>query len=119
MRPLRLTVQGFTSFAERTEVDFSDLDLFAITGPTGAGKTSILDAMTWAMYGKTPRLGRCGSELISHGKNSVAVHFEFSAGMDRYRITRSTRRSGAAQVRLEKFNSTGHWLKPLSLIILA
>jgi DNA repair protein SbcC/Rad50 len=106
MRPLRLTVQGFTSFADRTEVDFSDLDLFAITGPTGAGKTSILDAMTWAMYGKTSRLGRCGSELISHGKNNVAVHFEFSAGMDRYRITRSTRRTGAAQVRLEKFNST-------------
>jgi DNA repair protein SbcC/Rad50 len=109
MRPLRLTLQGFTSFADRAEIDFTDMDLFAITGRTGAGKTSILDAMTWALYGKTPRLGRCGIELISHGKNSVAVHFEFLAGTNHYRITRSTRRSGAPQVRLEKLSS-GEWV---------
>src|ERR1041384_1806840 len=102
MRPIKLTIQGFTSFAERTEIDFADLDLFAITGPTGSGKTSVLDAMTWALYGSTPRLGKCGAELISHGKASLAVHFEFAAAATRYRITRTAKRSGTGQVRLEK-----------------
>ena len=46
MRPNRLTIEGFTSFRQRVEIDFSDLDLFAITGPTGSGKTSIIDAIT-------------------------------------------------------------------------
>jgi exonuclease SbcC len=109
MRPLKLTLQGFTSFRERAEVDFTDLDLFAITGPTGAGKTSILDAITWALYGKTPRLGKCSAELISHGKNSVAVNFEFAVGVDRYRIARTARHKGASQVRLEKLRDS-QWI---------
>ena len=45
MRPLSLAIEGFTAFRERQEIDFEPLELFVITGPTGAGKTSILDAM--------------------------------------------------------------------------
>ena len=109
MRPLKLTLQGFTSFAERTEIDFSEFDLFAITGPTGAGKTSILDAMMWALYGRTPRLGKCGSELISHGKSSVAVHFEFAVGAESYRVTRTAKCKGSGQVRFEGLVN-GDWV---------
>ena len=57
MRPLRLEVGGFTSFAEKQVVDFSGLDLFAITGPTGAGKSSLIDALVFALYGQVPRVG--------------------------------------------------------------
>jgi DNA repair protein SbcC/Rad50 len=46
MRPLRLQIEGLTSFRERQEIDFAGFDLFVITGPTGAGKTTILDAVT-------------------------------------------------------------------------
>jgi exonuclease SbcC len=53
MRPMKLELEGFTSFRERTEIDFRGFDLFAITGQTGAGKTSLLDAMTYALYGRT------------------------------------------------------------------
>jgi exonuclease SbcC len=101
-------MQGFTSFAERTEIDLSDLDLFAITGPTGSGKTSILDAITWALYGSTPRLGKCGADLISHGAASVAVHFEFAAGGNRHRVGRTVKLKGSAQVRLEEWRQ-GDW----------
>ena len=58
MRPLRLELEGFTSFKERLALDFDGLDLFAITGPTGAGKSSLIDALVFALYGQVPRVGR-------------------------------------------------------------
>jgi exonuclease SbcC len=108
VRPIKLTIEGFTSFAERAEIDFSDLDLFAIIGPTGSGKTSLLDAMTWALYGKTSRLGKTATELISHGVNKVTVHLEFAVGNDRYQVARTAKRSGSPQIRLEKY--AGAWI---------
>src|SRR5262249_54764807 len=47
VRPLKLQLEGFTSFKEKLELDFSGLDLFAITGPTGAGKSSLIDAIVF------------------------------------------------------------------------
>ena len=44
MRPLRLTLDGFASFREPTVVDFEGLDYFVLVGPTGAGKSSLIDA---------------------------------------------------------------------------
>ena len=67
MRPLRLEIEGFTSFRERVAIDFKGLDLFAITGPTGAGKSSIIDAMMFALYGQVPRVSREYRQLVSHG----------------------------------------------------
>ena len=46
MKPLRLEIQGFTVFREKTSVNFEGRSLFAITGSIGAGKSSLLDAMT-------------------------------------------------------------------------
>jgi len=51
MRPVRLEMKGFTAFRDTQTIEFADLDLFAISGPTGSGKTSILDAITYALYG--------------------------------------------------------------------
>ena len=58
MRPLRLEVEGFACYRDRQPVlEFSELTLFAIAGPTGAGKSSILDAMLYALFGEVPRIG--------------------------------------------------------------
>ena len=87
MRPTKLTLEGFTSFRQLTEIDFVGLDLFAITGATGSGKTSIIDALTYALYGRTPRLGARGlGELISHGAARLSVMLEFKSGQKRYRV---------------------------------
>jgi len=103
MRPLRLELEGFTSFAEHTELDFSALDLFAITGPTGAGKSSLIDAIVFALYGWVPRVGKEYRQLISHGAERLAVQLDFLVGTDRFRVSRNVRKSdGRVQARLDQ-----------------
>ena len=95
MRPIRLEMEGFTSFRDRTVIDFSNLQLFAITGPTGAGKTSIIDAITYVLYGCTSRIGEKQiRELISQGMPRVTVLFEFSSSVKKYRISRTSKWTG-------------------------
>jgi exonuclease SbcC len=102
VKPLRLSVEGFTSFRDRVEIDFAGLDLFAITGPTGAGKSSLIDAIVFALYGQVPRVGDDYKQLISQGEDRLSVLFEFGVGDERYRIVRTARRAGASQQRLER-----------------
>jgi DNA repair protein SbcC/Rad50 len=90
MRPIKLTLEGFTSFRKRQELDFSTLDLFAITGPTGAGKSSLLDAITFALYGKVARLGKnTGTELVSQGTTELKVEFQFAVQQTEYKAIRT------------------------------
>ena len=108
MRPNKLTMEGFTSFRQRAEIDFTDLDLFAITGATGSGKTSIINAITYALYGQTSRLGAKNlNELISQGAPRLSVKLEFECGGKQYRIARVLKRSGPASVRFEILGKEG------------
>ncbi|MGB9639509.1 MAG: AAA family ATPase, partial [Anaerolineales bacterium] len=52
MIPLYLTIAGFLSYRQPTDIDFSQFDLACISGANGAGKSTILDAITWALFGK-------------------------------------------------------------------
>jgi exonuclease SbcC len=102
VRPLKLSLEGFTSFRERIELDLSGLDLFAITGPTGAGKSSLIDAIAFALYGQVPRVGDDYKQLISHGKERLSVLLEFAVGDERYRVARTARPDRPSTQRLER-----------------
>ncbi|MGE5655643.1 MAG: AAA family ATPase, partial [Actinomycetota bacterium] len=91
MRPLELSLEGFTSFRRPQTLNFSELDLFAIAGATGAGKSSLLDAITYALYGTTIRSGRQISELVSQGSQNLKVQLRFAVGSAQYRVTRRWR----------------------------
>jgi len=107
MRPERLELSGFTAFREPTEVDFTGADLFALTGPTGSGKSSIIDAIVFALYGSVPRYGdrRTVEPVITLGKVEARIRFDFTIGDGRYTAVRVVRRlkKGAttAEARLE------------------
>ena len=107
MRPERLVMEGFAPFRERTTVDFSDLELFALTGPTGAGKSSVIDAMTFALYGCVPRYGKAAVRpVVSLGRAEAKVQLDFEVEGRRYtvvRVVRLNKQGGAvqAEVRLE------------------
>src|SRR6266516_7134116 len=100
MRPLRLELKGFTAFRDATEIDFTTLDVFAISGPTGSGKSSLLDAMTYALYGRVERVGDRVGQLISQGQPRMAVTLEFEIGHDRLQVTRSTSSRGPTKIQL-------------------
>ncbi|WP_424952195.1 AAA family ATPase [Deinococcus sp.] len=96
MRPVRLAVQGFMPFRLHQQVDFTGLDLFAIIGPTGSGKSALLDAMTFALYGATPRLGQSGMEaLISQNEQGASVELEFEVRGELHRVARSRGRKAS------------------------
>lgn len=94
MRPIRLKVSAFGPYAGEEILDFGalgDNTLFLICGPTGAGKSTILDAMCYALYGKTSGGMRSGANLRSDyaGPDVLTeVTFDFSIGEKRYRMTR-------------------------------
>src|SRR5262249_49463061 len=93
MRPVKLTLEGFTSFIDRTELDFSNLDLFAIVGPTGSGKRSLLDAMTCALHGSTPSPSHTTVFTIRHDAAPSARHFWFHAAGAPVSAARTARRA--------------------------
>lgn len=90
MRILKIRFKNLNSLAGEWEIDLTDPvytsdGIFAITGPTGAGKTTILDAICLALYGKTPRLDRVvksTNEIMSRrtGECFAEVTFETPAG---------------------------------------
>ena len=109
VRPVRLEVEGFTVFRTPTVVDFAGADLFALVGPTGAGKTSIIDALTFALYGSIPRLDdrRAVAPVISQNLTEARVRLDFTVDGQAHsavRVVRATKAGGATtkEARLER-----------------
>lgn len=93
MRPIRLELENFGVYRGRHSLDFSSLDFFVIKGKTGAGKSTLVDAICYALYGAVPRYGseRAHRHLISRGQTRMFVSFEFSLKGKVYRIDREYR----------------------------
>ena len=93
MRPIRLKIRGLNSFVEEQTIDFTELckrGFFGIFGPTGSGKSTILDGMILALYG-IKAMSRGTNEFINKNCQSAGVSYEFQvtgARAKRYRVER-------------------------------
>lgn len=109
MRPLRLDIAGFAAFRDPIAVDFTDADYFALTGPTGSGKSTVIDAMTFALYGSAPRWGRENAiqYALAPTANRCTIRLVFDVADQRYVVAREVRRSGKSitqkNPRLERY----------------
>lgn len=110
MRPVRLELKGFSAFREPTVIDFDRVDLAAIIGPTGAGKSTVLDAVGFALYGSVARYDHLGAiaPAIHQLATEARVRLDFTIGTEQYVAVRVIRRqprgTGATtrEVRLER-----------------
>lgn len=100
MRPLRLLLDGFGSYREATDVDFTDVEFFALIGPTGSGKSTVIDALCFSLYGTVPRWGK--ENVIAHAlapsANLCRVALVFEVGSARYVAARLLTRDGKGRV---------------------
>src|SRR5919199_2842276 len=108
MRLLRLEMRGFGAFRNLTELKFDDADFFALIGPTGSGKSTVLDAVCFALYGSVPRYDDAGliHPVITLGALEAKVRLDFEVGGDHYIAARTVQRTAKGaktkEARLER-----------------
>ena len=97
MRPLLLEIEGLQSYKEKQVINFEKLcdnGLFGIFGETGSGKSTILDAMIFSLYGKIPRTAELDQEsknlknFLNTSSKKLEVYFKFALDEDIYEINR-------------------------------
>lgn len=122
MRPILLTIEGLQSFREAQTVRFdelSDAGVFGIFGPTGSGKSTILDAISLALYAKVFRAERDTQGILNHAEKNLSVSFRFQIGVGTerkiYQVERTYKRTGDYTVghnasRLRELDANGETL---------
>jgi DNA repair protein SbcC/Rad50 len=90
--PIHLKLSGFLSYREPVEVDFSGFDLACISGSNGAGKSSLLDAMTWALFGQARKRDE---SVVNLQSKTAEVAFTFAYENNVYRVIRALPRGKA------------------------
>jgi len=119
MLPGRLTLRNFLCYRDPPEtgptIDFTGIQVACLIGENGNGKSALLDAITWSLWGQAR--ARTDDELIHLGRTEMEVEFEFLGGDQRYRVIRKRKRGtqrSAGSTTLEFHISTGEAWKPLT-----
>ncbi|HVY54586.1 MAG TPA: SMC family ATPase, partial [Thermodesulfobacteriota bacterium] len=97
MVPLKLSLKNFLSYGENTQaLDFRDFSIACLSGRNGHGKSALIDALTWALWGRCRVKNK--DEVIKRGASEAQVELEFESEGNTYRILRSiTKKKGTSQ----------------------
>ncbi|HAF48993.1 MAG TPA: hypothetical protein DCL08_07120 [Anaerolineaceae bacterium] len=116
MIPIKLKIEGFLSYRDPVELDFTGFNLACISGQNGAGKSALLDAITWALFGQARK--RDESVINNHPSVEAAqVTFDFDYEGNRYRVQRANPRGKTSSVEffiLSQIPGEDHRWKPLT-----
>ncbi len=95
MRPLELRLRNFRSyFGEDSVFDLRDRGLVGVVGPIGSGKSSLLDAIAFALFGRTPTVAASTKSLIHQRADGATVSLRFAVDAEVWEVTRALRRKG-------------------------
>ncbi len=110
MRPIKLEIENFTVYKGKHFIDFTPLNFFVIKGKNGSGKSSLIEAICYALYGKVPRYGnsKAHKDLLSKGEDWIFVSLDFSVKGKCYRIEREyNKKNDQSDFRFYEFNEKG------------
>ncbi|CAN5902012.1 hypothetical protein BH23ACT12_BH23ACT12_04210 [soil metagenome] len=107
MRPLELTLEGFKSYRKPQTFTFDTRTLFGIVGPTGSGKSSILEGLIFGLYGKTPSVESGTKKLINSQEWQARVQLVFEADDVAWEVVRVIRLKGTSQTILRRVDGVG------------
>jgi exonuclease SbcC len=105
MRPRELTIEGFRSYRSAVTIDWRDRRLVGIVGPIGAGKSSILDAIAFALYGRTPGVAQNTRSLIHQLCDQAHVALTFEVDGQVWKAVRAPKRKGQSGHQLLRLKS--------------
>lgn len=106
MLPVRLEIKNFLAYRDPVVLQFDGIHLACLTGPNGAGKSSLLDAITWAVWGKA-RGNMRADELMHLNEHEMLVQLDFAHEGAIYRVIRKRTRKGAGTTTLDLYARTG------------
>ena len=106
MIPIHLYLSGFLSYLDPVDVDFESFDLACISGQNGAGKSSLLDAITWALFGEARRRD---DSLINNNAEAAEVVFIFDYEGSRYKVQRSKPKGKTTLLEFSQQDEDGAW----------
>ena len=101
-------------YRDPNPLDFTGIHLACLVGDNGHGKSALLDAMTWALWGKARDGKRSADELIHLGQTDMEVEFEFTLDSQRYRVIRKRTSRGRGRTILEFQVFDGNRFQPLT-----
>jgi exonuclease SbcC len=107
MIPVRLKLSGFLSYREPVEISFENFSLACISGHNGAGKSSILDGITWALFGRAR--GKTDDDMINNHAQAAEVVLDFVYENDLYRVQRAKPRGKTSSLEFMIQDGSGHW----------
>jgi exonuclease SbcC len=108
MIPYKLSLTNFMPYRQ-AELDFAGIHVACLSGENGAGKSALLDAITWALWGKTAR-SRRDDDLIRQGADEMTVDFAFRLGDNLYRVIRQRRGGKRGSTLLDfQVQDNGRW----------
>ncbi len=115
MIPRQLYMRNFMCYVEQS-LDLRGVHLACLSGDNGHGKSAILDAMTWALWGYSRVGARRDDELIHLGQTEMEVEFEFQLGKLIYRVIRKrdSRKRGSSSLELQGWDQQSERFRPLT-----
>ncbi|MBM2825699.1 MAG: exonuclease SbcC [Dehalococcoidales bacterium] len=117
MIPIKLALRNFMPYRDNVPpLSFTGIHIASICGDNGNGKSALIDAMTWALWGKTR--AKSDNDLVHSGENETEVEFDFAVGQQTYRVirkhTKPKRRQASGHTILEFQIATGNGFRSIT-----